>query len=162
TGEPLAFEILLNDSTFERVTLPFVQNLQRLGVKASVRTVDPSQYEKRIDHFDFDMTMVVFGQSLSPGNEQRDFWSSASAATSGGSNIIGIKDPVIDALAALVLDAPDREQLIQRTHALDRVLQWGFYVVPNWHSDKFRVIYWNKLAHPEKTPPYALPTDTWW
>jgi microcin C transport system substrate-binding protein len=162
TGEPLAFEILLNDTTFERVTLPFVQNLQRLGVKASVRTVDPSQYEKRLDHFDFDMTIVVFSQSLSPGNEQRDFWSSASADTPGGKNLVGIKDPAVDALADLIIAAPDRDQLIYRTRALDRLLQWGFYVVPNWHSDKFRVIYWNKLAHPAKTPPYGLPTDTWW
>jgi microcin C transport system substrate-binding protein len=162
TGEPLAFEILLGDPTFERVTLPFVQNLQRLGVKAQIRTVDTAQYQKRLDNFDFDMTMVVFGESLSPGNEQRDFWSSASADIPGGQNLIGIKDPVVDALVDLVISAPDRDQLIQRTRALDRVLQWGYYVVPNWHSNVYRVIYWNKLAHPAKTPPYSLATDTWW
>ena len=162
TGDPLEFEILLGDSTFERVTLPFVQNLQRLGVKAHIRTVDPAQYEKRLDNFDFDMTMVVFGQSLSPGNEQRDFWGSASADVPGSRNLIGIKDPVIDALVDLVIAAPDRDQLIYRTRALDRVLQWGYYVVPNWHSEDFLVIYWNKLAHPAKTPPYGLPLDSWW
>jgi microcin C transport system substrate-binding protein len=162
TGAPLAFEILLDAPSFERVVLPWVQNLQRLGVKATVRTVDPAQYQKRLDDFDFDMTMTVFGESLSPGNEQRDFWSSASAGTPGGRNLIGIKDPVVDALVDLVIAAPDRQALVTRTRALDRVLQWGYYVVPNWHSDKFRLVYWNKLAHPAKTPPYGLPLDTWW
>ena len=162
TGAPLEFEILLNDPSFERATLPFVQNLQRLGVKARVRTVDPAQYEKRVDDFDFDMIMHVFGQSLSPGNEQRDFWTSAAADVKGGRNIVGIKDPVVDALVDLVIAAPDRDQLIYRTRALDRVLQWGHYVVPNWHSDRFRVIYWNKLSHPQKTPPYGLALDSWW
>jgi microcin C transport system substrate-binding protein len=162
TGTPLTFEFLLEDSSFERPVLPFVQNLQRLGIKVSVRTVDSSQYQKRLDNFDFDMTLSGFGESLSPGNEQRDFWGSASADTPGGRNLIGIKDPVIDALVDLVISAPDRQALITRTHALDRVLQWGFYVVPNWHSNKFRVIYWNKLAHPAKTPPYNLAIDSWW
>jgi microcin C transport system substrate-binding protein len=162
TGQPLTFEILLDAPSFERVALPFVQNLQRLGVKATVRTVDPAQYQKRLDNFDFDMIMTVFGESLSPGNEQRDFWSSASADTPGGRNLIGIKDPVVDALVDQVIAAPSREALVTRTRALDRVLQWGYYVVPNWHSDKFRLVYWSKLAHPAKTPPYGLPLDTWW
>ncbi|MFO1057288.1 MAG: extracellular solute-binding protein [Dongiaceae bacterium] len=162
TGAPLTFEFLLEDSSFERPVLPFVQNLQRLGIKVTVRTVDSSQYQKRLDSFDFDMTLSGFGQSLSPGNEQRDFWGSATADTPGSRNTIGIKDPVIDALVDLVISAPDRQALITRTHALDRVLQWGYYVVPNWHSGKFRVVYWNKLAHPATTPPYSLALDTWW
>ena len=163
TGEALSVEILTEDPAAERFILFYKPSLERIGVSVSVRGVDSIQYQNRLRNWDYDMlTIGSWGESLSPGNEQRDFWSSASADTPGGKNLVGIKDPVIDALVDLVISAPDREQLIQRIHALDRVLQWGFYVVPNWHSNAFRVIYWNKLAHPAKTPPYGLPTDTWW
>jgi len=162
TGQPMAFEILLNDPLFERISQPMVQNLERLGIKASIRTVDSAQYESRTDHYDFDVVVESFGQSLSPGNEQRDFWGSKSADTPGGRNRIGIKDPVIDELVDLVISAPDRQSLINRTHALDRVLLWGHYVIPHWHIQAWRVAYWNKFSRPETTAKYRLGFDTWW
>lgn len=162
TGAPLEFEILLDDPSFERVTLPFVKNLERLGVTARVRTVDTAQYQNRVDNFDFDMTVVVWPQSLSPGNEQRDYWTSARADTPGSRNLAGVKDPAVDALVDLLIAAPDRESLIARTRALDRVLLWGHYVIPHWHIQNFRVAYWDKFDRPPVTPPYALGFDTWW
>ena len=162
TGEPFSFEILLDDPTWERISLPFAKNLERIGIEARVRTVDAAQYEKRKEDFDFDMIVDVFGQSLSPGNEQRDFWGSAAASEPGSRNTIGIKNPVVDALIDLVISAPDRESLIYRTRALDRVLLWGYYVIPHWHIQGFRVAYWNKFGIPEVAPKYALGFDTWW
>jgi len=161
-GEPMAFEILLNEPTWERITLPFVKNLERLGITARVRTVDPAQYQKRVEDFDFDMTVEVRGQSLSPGNEQRDFWSSESAAVRGSQNLTGIKDPVVDGLIELVITAPDRPGLIARTRALDRVLLWGHYIIPHWHIRAFRVVYWDKFSRPATSPKYSLGFDTWW
>ena len=162
TGASFEFEILLNSPAFERVVLPFANNLERLGVTARVRTVDTAQYQNRVDSFDFDMVVSVFGQSLSPGNEQRDFWSAASADIPGSRNVVGVRDPVVDALIELIIAAPDRQSLIDRTHALDRVLQWGFYVIPNWHSRSFRVAYWDKFGRPAKPPRYGLGFDGWW
>jgi microcin C transport system substrate-binding protein len=161
-GQPLSFEILLNQPAFERVTQPFVQNLRRLGIHARIRTVDTAQYKNRTDNFDFDMIVDSFGESLSPGNEQRDFWGSVSAATPGGRNTIGIKDKAIDHLVDLIISAPDREGLVTRTHALDRVLLWHHYVIPQWHISYFRVAYWDKFGRPKVPPKYALGFDSWW
>ena len=161
-GQPFQFEMLLVSPAFERVVLPFKRNLARLGIDMSVRTVDTSQYQKRIDNFDFDMVVSSFGQSLSPGNEQREFWGSQAADRPGSRNIIGIKDPVVDALINKVISAPDRESLIMRTRALDRVLLWGFYVIPHWHIRSFRVAYWNKFGHPAHLPKYGFAFDAWW
>jgi microcin C transport system substrate-binding protein len=162
TGRVAEFEILLSSPAFERITLPFAKNLERLGVTARVRNVDPVQYQKRVEKFDFDMTNSGFGQSLSPGNEQRDFWGSAVADVEGSRNVLGLKDPAIDKLVDLVIAAPDRDQLITRTRALDRALLWGHYVIPQWHSRVFRVVHWNMFSRPEKLPKYGLALDTWW
>jgi len=162
TNEPFEFEILLQQPTWERIALPFAKNLERLGIDARVRTVDAAQYEKRVEAFDFDMIVDVFSQSLSPGNEQRDFWGSAAADQPGSRNTIGIRDPAVDALIDLVIAAPDRESLVNRTHALDRVLLWGHYVIPQWHIPYFRVAYWNKFGRPAVVPKYALGFDAWW
>ena len=161
-GRPFSFELLLSSPSFERVALPYARQLQRLGIEMRVRTVDTAQYQARTDAFDFDMTVDVFGQSLSPGNEQRDFWTCAKARQEGSRNSIGVCDPVIDELVELVISAPDREQLIIRTRALDRVLLWGHYVVPHWHSRTFRIAYWDKFARPARTPRYGLGFDAWW
>jgi microcin C transport system substrate-binding protein len=161
-GEPMAFEILLSDPNWERIALPFAKNLERLGITARVRVVDPAQYQKRTEEFDFDMTVTVWGQSLSPGNEQRDFWSSEVAGVRGSRNLAGIRDPVVDKLIELVIQAPDRKGLVARTRALDRVLLWGHYVIPHWHIQAFRVAYWDKFSRPAKSPRYALGFDTWW
>jgi microcin C transport system substrate-binding protein len=162
TGEVMQFEILLADPSFERITLPFAKNLQRLGITARVRTVDTAQYQNRLDNFDFDMTVGVWPESLSPGNEQIDYWASARADVPGSRNLAGIRDPVIDKLVDLVIAAPDRQSLIARTRALDRVLLWGQYVIPHWHIQNFRVAYWDKFDRPKISPQYALGFDTWW
>ena len=162
TGVPFTFEVMLVDPSFERVVLPYVRNLKRLGIDVRVRTVDPSQYQNRFNDFDFDMTVASFGQSLSPGNEQRDFWSSRSAEIPGSRNLIGIRDQVVDSLIESLINAPDRAGMITRTRALDRVLLWGHYVVPHWHIRHFRVIYWNRFGRPEHPPKYALGFNDWW
>lgn len=161
-GQPFRFEILLDNPAFERISLPYARNLERLGIQASVRTVDAAQYEKRLEQFDFDVTVTVFGQSLSPGNEQRDFWSSAKADVQGSQNLAGIKDKVVDELVDLVIAAPDRKSLVARCRALDRVLLWGYYVVPHWHVRTFRVAYWDRFGRPKVTPKYGLGFETWW
>ena len=162
SGQEMRFEILIQQPTWERITLPFKRNLKRLGVEARVRTVDPAQYQKRTDDFDFDMVVDVFGQSLSPGNEQRDYWSTEAAGRDGSRNTVGIKDPVIDALAELIIQAPSRQDLVARARALDRVLLWGHYVIPHWHFQAFRVAYWDKFGLPARPPKYSLGFDGWW
>ena len=161
-GQPFRFEILLNGPSFERHTLPFVKNLERLGIEATVRTVDPAQYQNRMNEFDFDMTVEAFGQSLSPGNEQRDYWGSEAADTPGSRNTIGIKNPAVDHLIDKIIQAPTREDLVTATRALDRVLLWGHYVIPHWHTRTFRVAYWDKFDRPDINPPYGLPVFSWW
>jgi microcin C transport system substrate-binding protein len=160
--EPFVFEILLYDPQFERVALPFVKNLERLGIEATVRTVDTAQYRRRLDDFDFDMIVGAWGQSLSPGNEQRAFWGSKAAHSPGSHNWIGVADPVVDELIEKLVGSPDRASLVVNTRALDRVLQWGHWVIPHWHIDYDRVLYWNKFSMPAKVPDQGVQIDTWW
>ncbi len=162
TGQPLSFEILITSTGFERIMLPFVRNLKRLGIDGRIRLVDESQYINRLRSFDFDMAMMVWGQSESPGNEQRDFWSSAAAEQEGSRNYAGIRDPVIDALIELLITAPDREGLVARSRALDRVLTWSFYVIPAWYSNQDRVLYWDKYDYPAVSPDRGVLVGTWW
>lgn len=162
TGQPFEFEILLSDPQFERIVLPFAKNLERMGVTARVRTVDTAQYEKRMETFDYDVTVAVFGQSLSPGNEQREFWGSAAADEPGSRNLLGIKNPVIDELVEQLIVSPDRASLITHTRALDRVLQYGHYVIPNFHSGVYFVAYWDKFRRPQVSPKYGIGLDSWW
>jgi microcin C transport system substrate-binding protein len=162
TGRQMEFEFLLYNPEFERVVLPFVQNLEKLGIKARVRLVDPAQYENRTNDFDFDMIIGGWGESLSPGNEQREFWGSATADEKGSRNTIGVKDPVIDALIDMIIAAPSRESLVARTRALDRVLLWHYYVVPNWHINYDRFIYWDKFAMPATIPLTGVDITSWW
>ena len=162
TGEPMTFEILLVSPAFERIVLPFVHNLQRLGIDARVRLVDESQYINRLRSYDFDMAMLVWGQSESPGNEQSSYWGSAAADTPGTRNYAGVKDEVVDALIEALITAPDRESLVARTQALDRALLWGFYVIPAWHLSADRVLFWDKFGFPEPPEPIGAQLDTWW
>jgi microcin C transport system substrate-binding protein len=127
-----------------------------------VRTVDPAQYQKRMDDYDFDMTVESFGQSESPGNEQRSYWGSQAADNRGEQNAIGIKNPAVDALIDLIIQAPDRQSLVTSTRALDRILQWGFYVVPNWHIEAVRVAYWDKFTRPPVMPRGGYDQSSWW
>ena len=161
-GQPVRFEILLNNPAFERITGPFLRNLKRLGIEARIRTVDTAQYKNRLDNWDFDLTVTGWGQSQSPGNEQRSFWSSQSADTPGGRNLPGIKNPVIDELIDAIIAAPDRASLVARTRALDRVLLWGHYVIPHWHVRVDRVAYWDKFEHPDIIPSGGYQIHTWW
>ena len=161
-GEIFEFEILLVSPAFERIVLPFIDNLEKLGINATLRTIDSSQYQKRIESFDFDMVVFTFSQSLSPGNEQRNFWSSGAADTNGSRNIIGIKNDVIDLLIENLINAKDREDLITITKALDRVLLWNYYVIPQWHISSYRVLYWDIFDQPKQKPKYSLGFDTWW
>jgi microcin C transport system substrate-binding protein len=161
-GQQMSFEIMLDNPQFERITLPFVENLRRLGIDARVRTVDTAQNQRREDEFDFDMTVWLVAQSESPGNEQRDYWSSAAAATNGSRNLPGIKDPVVDALVELVINAPDRDTLVARTHALDRVLLWGHYVVPHFRLYARWIAYWDRFSHPPVDPKVGYAPGAWW
>lgn len=162
-GVKLKFEIVDNQPEFERWVLPFIRNLKRIGIDATFRVVDASQYVARMNDFDFDMTVSGFGQSLSPGNEQREYWGSAAAARQGSRNIIGIKNPVVDALVGNIGNAKDQETLIAATKALDRVLLWQDYVIPQWYTNVWRVAYWDRFGRPATQAPYDLGiTDTWW
>lgn len=162
TGQPFEFEILLDNPQFERIVLPFVDNLKRMGITARVRTVDTAQYERRMDTFDYDMTVVAFGKSLSPGNEQREYWGSRAADEQGSRNVLGIKSKVVDALVEELIQSPDRPSLVAHTRALDRVLQYGYYVIPQFHLGAFRIAYWDKFRRPAISPKYAVGLDTWW
>lgn len=162
TGAPFRFEILLNNPSFERITGPFVRNLARLGITVRVRVVDTSQYQNRRRNFNYDMTLAVWRQSLSPGNEQRNLWTSASAGLPGSANFAGVKDPVVDALVEEIIAAPSRKVLIDTVRALDRVLLWGFYVIPQWYSRADRVALWDRFGWPARTPDRGYQLDTWW
>lgn len=162
-GQRLAFEIIDSNPMFERWVLPFIANLKKIGVEATFRVLDPAQYQNRMTDYDFDMTIGSIAQSDSPGNEQRDFWGSEKASLPGSRNYIGVKDPVIDEIIEMIINAPNREELVARTHALDRILLAGHYAIPQWHTNNWRVAYWKKIGRPEKlsglTPAV---TDTWW
>jgi microcin C transport system substrate-binding protein len=162
TGRPMRFEVLLANPSFERIVLPFLGNLKRLGINATVRTVDASQYINRRKSFDFDMIVHVWGQSLSPGNEQRDYWQSESATIEGSFNLAGIRDPVVDKLIDGVVAAKDRRSLVAYTRALDRVLLWGHYVIPHWHIKGDRLAFWDKFGRPAVTPLMGFQIDAWW
>ena len=127
-----------------------------------MRLVDENQYINRFRQFDFDMMVWVWGQSETPGNEQYEYWSQAAADSAGSRNLAGVRDPVVDELIGLILRSDSREQLNQRTRALDRVLSWGHYVVPHWHIQNFRIAYWDKFGQPKINPKYDLGLDTWW
>jgi len=162
-GRPFTFEIIDAEPMFERWVEPFLRNLERLGIKATFRIVDTSQFQNRMDNFDYDMTIGVFGQSLSPGNEQFDVWGSNKADIKGSRNLIGVKDPVVDALVEKLVHADSREDLITICRALDRVLLWQYYVIPHWHIGTYRIAYWDKFGQPKIAPKYGLEvTDAWW
>ncbi len=162
TGKEMKFEVLLVSPLFERVVLPMKKNLARLGIEITVRTVDSAQYQERLNTFDFDMIVTTWGQSLSPGNEQRNYWGSDAADRPGSRNYSGIKDPVVDELIELVVSAPTRAELVYRTRALDRVLQWQHIVIPQLHIPYDRVLYWNKFTRPEIIPTQGVSLFTWW
>jgi microcin C transport system substrate-binding protein len=162
SGKQLSFEIVLDSPSFERVTLPYVQWLARLGVEARVRTVDAAQYRRVLDTYDFDMTVEVFPQSESPGNEQKGFWTCESAKHEGGTNTAGVCDPVVDALVDDIVNAPNRQTLESATRALDRVLLHSWYVVPQWHVRSIRIAYWDRFGFVDMPVRNGVAFDAWW
>jgi microcin C transport system substrate-binding protein len=165
TGEPLNVEILLDEPTFERVVLFYKPQLERLGIGVTIRTVDDAQYENRLRQWDYDVIIQSWGQSLSPGNEQRDYWGSAAADMAGSQNYIGIKNPAVDKLIDRVIFTKNRVDLVAATKALDRVLLWNHYVVPQWTYGKVRTARWDRFGRPDLMPKYGrdmFPTIWWW
>ena len=165
TGEPYVVEFLAEDPSFERVFLFYKPSLDRLGVGVTVRVVDASQYENRLRSWDFDIITNSWGKSLSPGNEQRGYWGSQAADQPGTLNLIGIKNPAVDAMIDQIIFAKNRSDLVAATHALDRVLLWNHYVVPQWFYGKMRSARWDRFGHPDPLPKYgtsAFPAVWWW
>jgi microcin C transport system substrate-binding protein len=165
TGEPYQVELLGFDQSSERIYLFYKPSLERLGMTVTVRTIDTAQYENRLRSWDFDIVNMVQPESLSPGNEQRSFWGSQAADQPGSFNQIGIKNPAVDAMIDQVIFAKNRDDLVAATHALDRVLLWNNYVVPQWTYAYERVARWDRFSHPDPLPKYgisAFPTIWWW
>ncbi|NWJ24507.1 extracellular solute-binding protein [Rhizobium sp. RM] len=163
TGQPLSFEIMLGGPTIEPVALSFSQNLKKIGIDATVRSVEQSQFTNRWRSRDFDVMYNAWGESMNPGNEQAEYWGSDAAKREGSQNYSGISDPGIDALIKKVIFSKDRDDLVAAVHALDRVLLAHHIVVPSYSSKSSRIAYWGRLAHPENLPEYSLGMPTvWW
>ncbi|MEJ1156847.1 extracellular solute-binding protein [Prosthecomicrobium sp. N25] len=165
TKQPLTIEFLLDAPTFERVAVPYRESLKLLGIDLVVRIVDDAQYENRTRARDFDMIINSFGQSLSPGNEQLYYWGSEAADIQGSANVAGIKNEAVDSLIRSIIYAPNREDLVAATKALDRVLLWNQYMIPQWHYGYLRTARWDRFGRPETMPDYfppGFPTTWWW
>jgi microcin C transport system substrate-binding protein len=165
TGEPFTIELLSNTPLFERVFLFYKPSLERLGIDVTVRTVDEAQYENRLRTWDFDIIIYAWGDTLLPGNELRGYWGTEAADQPGSENVIGIKNPAVDAMVERVISAKNRGDLVTAARALDRILLWNNYVVPQWSYNKLRTARWDRFSHPEALPKYgvaAFPTVWWW
>jgi microcin C transport system substrate-binding protein len=165
TGQQFSVEFLIGNESFERIALFFQPALERLGMRVSVRLVDDVQYENRLREWDFDVIVAVWQETLTPGNEQWDYWGSRSADVPGSLNLIGIKNPAVDGLIQRIIFADNRDDLVAACKALDRVLLWNHYVVPQWNVSKVRTARWDRFSHPEPVPKYGLaafPTLWWW
>ncbi len=161
TGQPLKLEILLVNPNLERILQPYVENLASIGIDARLRTVDRAQYKQRLDQFDFDMILMTLTQTLSPGLEQWQYFHSSQATTKGSKNYAGVSSPVVDHLLETLLAAQTRDDQVAATRALDRVLLWQHYMIPNWYLDYHRLAYRNRFAF-VATPPYTLGLNSWW
>jgi microcin C transport system substrate-binding protein len=165
TGVPFTIEFLSNSPTFERVFLFFKPSLERLGMTVAVRTVDEAQYENRLRSWDFDITSFAWREPEVPGNELRDNWGSEAAVEAGSDNVIGIKNPAVDAMIEQVVFAKSYDDLVAAAKALDRVLLWNHYVVPQWNYNKVRAARWDRFDRPGLLPKYggaAFPALWWW
>lgn len=160
--QPFSFEILISYEAFERICLPFAKNLKKLGIETKIRKVDDSQYINRVRNFEYDMVIELLGQSLFPGNEQNYYWNSQVANTKGSKNFAGVQDSVVDELIAKLLNATSQEERIAIGKTLDRVLLWGFYVLPHFNLPAFRIAYWHTIAMPSQIPPYGIDPYLWW
>jgi microcin C transport system substrate-binding protein len=161
----MTVEFLFDEPILERFALFYKPILERLGIGVTVRTIDDAQFENRLRAFDFDIVIGTWPESLSPGNEQQEYWGSPSADRPGSRNLIGIKNPAVDKLIERLVFANSREELVAATKALDRVLLWNNYIVPQWTYSKQRTARWDRFSHPDKLPEYgaaAFPTVWWW
>jgi microcin C transport system substrate-binding protein len=161
-GEEFKIEFMINSPAMQRVVIPYTKNLERLGITSSIRMVDPSQYEQRVQTYDFDIIVHVFGSGLVPGNELTAYWNSKGADAKGGANLAGVKNEVVDGLVDIIINAKTKDELITACKALDRVLLWNYYMIPQFSLGKFRVLNWDKFGKPQTRPTYDLGTDTWW
>lgn len=162
SGKPLRFTLLLDNPAFERLAVRYGRNLKLLGIQMQIQKIDSSQYTNRVKNFDYEMIVGIIGQSLFPGNEQRYFWSKESASMVGSRNYSGVGLEVVDCLIERVIAAPHREAQILSTHALDRVLLWGDFVVPHYYLPNFRVAFWHNISMPKIHPRYDLSPQIWW
>ncbi|HBC23009.1 MAG TPA: ABC transporter substrate-binding protein, partial [Pseudomonas sp.] len=160
-GQPLRFEILLVNPRLERILQPYVENLARIGIQANLRTVDGAQYKQRLDHYDYDMILMTLVQSLSPGIEQHLYFHSSQVDVKGGRNYAGVANPIVDDLIGKLLAAQTRDEQVAAARAIDRVLLWNHYTIPNWFISNHRLAYRNRFAH-VTTPPYTLGLRAWW
>ena len=165
-GDVFKFEFLTYDPAFERIINPFIKGLKRLGIQASIHKVEVSQYINKLREFDYDIVTYSYGQSLSPGIEQKQFWHSSTADMKAGRNFLGLRNSAIDELVDHVIQAHTREELVTATKALDRALLHNWYVIPQWYIDSHRIAYWDKFAMPKSSPPYdgrfSGTLHTWW
>jgi microcin C transport system substrate-binding protein len=162
-GEPLDIEFLIFEQGFERIISPYIEQLKKLGIEATIRRVDPAQYQQRIKTFDFDVTVQRYAMRLIPGVELRNFFSSAAADNEGSFNVAGIKDPVVDALIAKVTQAKSVAEVVTATRAMDRVLRANHYWVPHWYKAAHNLAFWNRFSWPAVKPKYERGApDTWW
>src|SRR6218665_1872861 len=161
-GNPMRFEILLGSNADEKIALEFSRTLRRIGIDANVRTVDSAQFAGRLDAFDYDMVLYRWINSLSPGNEQMNYWGSAAAKQNGSRNYAGVKDPVVDALADSIARADTRAGLVTRARALDRVIMHGYYMIPLFYAGKDMVAHKTEVKRPENTPVYGVVLESWW
>jgi microcin C transport system substrate-binding protein len=161
-GKPLAFEILIGNASDERLALHFARNLERLGIQATVRSVDSAAYQARLDDYDFDMIIYRWDLSLSPGNELAFYFGSQAANTPGTRNYMGVESPAIDRLINRIVSAKSRDGLVAATRALDRVLLAGHYVIPLYHAPAEWLAYNPRLARPDKAPLEGYILEAWW
>ncbi len=163
SGYPLTIEFLLFEASFTRIINPYVQNLKRIGVSATIRIVDVANFQNRLKNFDFDIIVQRYIQPNTPGIEQKTYFSSEMADTPGTRNLAGIKNPAVDFLITKIIDAQNRKSLVSATRALDRVLMWNHYVIPQWYKGAHNIAYWDKYSYPATKPKYDLGVlDTWW
>ena len=161
-GKEFTFEFLIVSPSVEKIALAFQKTLEVLGITMIIRTVDSSQYQARMLNYDFDMIKASWNVSLSPGNEQQFYWGSEVGKKDGSKNYAGVDSPVVDSLIETLIGAKTREELTTAIHALDRVLLWGHYVIPLYHSNTDRIAYWNFLEFPDTVPLYGIVIESWW
>jgi microcin C transport system substrate-binding protein len=159
---PMKIEIIISSPTYERILQGYARNLERLGIECLITVLDSATYQKRMDNFDFEMTLLGVDPVDSPGNEQRELWGSAAARIQGGHNYMGVENPIVDSLIEKIIEAENRKDLVTVSKALDRVLLWNDYAVPGWYSNTFRLAYWDKFERPKIRPKYSLGLDYWW